>query len=235
MIASIHVADVGIPGALKLLASKPQTGSHRRAVPGLRDANIAIGAPLTPKLLPSPDLKRVGLFAFWDDEAALDRFESDHATARALADGWSARLEPLRAHGSWPGLPSEVPKTRVVNQDGPLVVFTLGRLRTTQTLRFGRASASAEAQVLAAPGMIWASGFSRPPFVATCSIWESTDAVTAYAYGTPDAGHPTAIATGVQKPFHKQEVFIRFRPVATSGTLHGTNPIPASFAVGGAK
>ena len=66
---------------------------------------------------------------------------------------------------------------------------------------------------------MWTTGFARPPFVATCSVWESATAAREYAYGTAEPAHAEAVAAGVREPFHHQEAFIRFRPLGASGHL----------------
>ena len=86
--------------------------------------------------------------------------------------------------------------------------------------------------VVDAPGLIWATAMARPPFVATCSLWESTDALSAYAYGGDDPAHPDAIATDRAKPFHHRSAFIRFRPYASQGSLGGRNPLAARWRLG---
>jgi hypothetical protein len=226
MIASVHVADVGVRSALGLLRKAPAPGS----IPGLRHANVALAAPLGGSLTPKPQAGRVGLITFWDDDAAVERFVADHPLAARLAGGWHTRLEPLRAFGTWPGLPSDVARSRAVTGDGPAVVLTLGRLRLPQLVRFLTTSNRAENAVLGAPGMLWATGLARPPFVATCSLWESGEAAAAYAYGTDSAPHPAAITEDRRKPFHHMEAFIRFRPYTTSGSLNGKNPLWVQLA-----
>jgi hypothetical protein len=225
VIASVHVADVGARRAPAVLFKTPKAG----AVPGLRYANVGVTARLSRSVLPRPNLRRVGLVAFWDDDDALDRFLADHPTARKLADGWHVRLDPLRAFGTWPGLPDDIPAGRWVDHDGPAAVLTLGRLRTIRTFPFFRASARAEGEVVDAPGLTWATGLARPPFVATCSLWESADALSAYAYGAPERGHPAAIAADRAKPFHHQSAFIRFRPYRSEGHLDGMNPLAEAW------
>jgi hypothetical protein len=221
MLASAHVADVGARTALAFVRRAPKPGE----VDGLRHANVALAAPLSGSLLPSPELGRVGLVAFWDDDAALDGFLAAHPLAETLAGGWRIRLEPLRAFGSWPGLPSDVPTARATDDDGPAAVLTLGRLRLSQTVRFLRTSAKAEARAVEAPGMIWATGLARPPFVATCSLWESTRALSTYAFGHTEPAHADAITEGEKKEFHHQSAFIRFRPYGSEGGLDGKNPL----------
>jgi hypothetical protein len=225
----VHLADVGAATALTLSRKPPAPGS----IAGLRNAEVGLAAPLRSGLLPRPQLGRAVLIAFWDDDDAIDRFESAHPLAARFASGWRARLEPLRAFGAWPGLPADVPKPRTVEHDGPVAVVTLGRLRASQAIRFVRASAKAEASVLAAPGLVWATGIGRvPKIVATFSLWESAAAAATYAYGRRDPAHPNAIASGEAKPFHHQQAFIRFRPYGVHGHLDGNNPLAeASVAV----
>lgn len=219
MIASAHIADVGPLKALRVLRRAP-------SAPGLRNAHVAVTARLGGSVRPAPDLGRAALVAFWDGDTALDAFLSNHPLAAALAGGWHVRLDPLRAFGSWPGLPDEIPRRRQVDHDGAAAVLTLGRMRFSQAPRFFKTSNKAENRVLAAPGLIWTTGMARPPFVSTFSLWESTEALSAYAYGADDPAHPDAIAADRAKPFHHQEAFIRFRPYGAQGSLGGRNPLP---------
>ena len=225
MIASVHVADVGIPRALRFLGRVPKPGS----IPGLRHADVGLTAPLSRSVLPAPDLRRVALVAFWDDDGDVDRFLADSPTAAALAHGWRVRLAPLRLWGSWPGVPDDLPRARHVEHEGPAAVLTLGRLRLPQAPRFFRTSAKAEARAVEAPGMIWATGMARPPFVATCSLWSSTEALADYAYGREQPAHSAAIAADRARAFHHRSAFVRFRPYASEGGLDGRNPLAETW------
>src|SRR5947208_2945168 len=122
-----------------------------------RQANVALTAPFGASLRPAVDFGRPALVALWDDDEALDRFLAEHTVARTLKDGWHVRLAPLRAFGSWPGVPDDIPRGRTVSHDGPAAVLTLGRLRLTQAPRFLRVSNKAGARVVGAPGLIWAT------------------------------------------------------------------------------
>ncbi len=222
MIVSLNIADVGVARVPSLVSSPPKP----RDVAGLRHADIGVTAPLSGSMLKSPTLGRVALIGFWDNERVLDNFIASNSRFDDLfVSGLSARLSPLRAHGTWPGLDNNVPKVRNVDHVGPVVVLTLARLRLSQTPRFFRASAKAEGAAINADGLIWATGIARPPFLSTCSIWDSDTSAQAYAYGHAATAHPSAIASGNQKAFHKQEAFIRFHPSAMSGSLTGKNPL----------
>lgn len=224
MLASIHVADLGPRHALALVAKGPS----RVIAPGLRNANLALAARLGGPLPTKTDIGRVALIAMWDDDAALDRFLAESQVAQTLAGGWHVRLEPLRAHGSWPGLPDDLPKSRRVDSTGPVAVFTMGKVRIPRLPAFLRTSAKAEKQVVSAPGLLWGTALVRPPFVATCSLWESAEASAGYAF-TAGVAHNDAIAAGRAKPFHHREAFVRFHPYASTGHLDGRNPLPETW------
>lgn len=70
---------------------------------------------------------------------------------------------------------------------------------------------------------------ARPPFFSTCSLWESAEAAASYAYGHHETAHPHAIAADRTKPFHRQEAFVRFRPLLSRGGLGGRNPLPEEW------
>ena len=221
MIATVQVADVGPGTAVRTVLRPPPTED----VAGLRWAQVALFAPLAASR--PPPVKRIGLFAFWDDDAAFERFTAGHPTAARFEGGFRARLRPLRAHGTWPGLPEDLPRARTVPHDGPVVVFTLGSLHLTQTVRFLRTSRPAERAAVAHEGMVWGSAAARPPFVATVSIWSDAASDMDYAFGTHQPAHHDAIEAQRRKDFHRQSAFVRFAPTELTGTLSGKNPLAA--------
>jgi hypothetical protein len=215
-IATLDIADVGFPRALRT--------SLREGTPGLRHADAGLAAPLGAGRLPRPMVGRVGVIGFWDDEVA--------AAARPTASlgGLHAVLEPLRIHGSWPGVPEDLSRSRQAHHEGPAVVLTLARFRFPRAPAFFRTSLLAEQPLREAAGLRWATGLAKPPFVATASIWESTEAILDYAYGPEGSGHADAISANRARPFHHQSAFIRFRPLRLAGSLSGRNPL-APFSI----
>ena len=226
MIATLQMAEVGPVGTLRSLLQRPKPA----AISGLRSAETAVLAPLA--MSGPPSVRRAALIAFWDDEAAFDRFLHNDPLGRRFAGGFQARLRPLRAFGAWPGLPVDVPAGRAVQHDGPVIVLTLGRLRLSQTVRFLRTSRPAERAALAHEGLIWGTAAARPPFVATVSMWKDTAAAAGYAYGQQRPAHSDAITEQRRKDFHKQSAFIRFAPLRVEGALSGPDPLAASDVAG---
>jgi hypothetical protein len=224
VIATVDLADVGVGGTLRTLARRPRPDD----IPGLRWADAVVLAQLASSRPPA--VRRAGLLAFWDDEGSADAFATAHPVGRRFAHGFHATLRPLRAFGSWPGLDPEIPAGRAVPHEGPVMVLTLGRLRPSQLLRFLKASRPAEKAALDDPGMLWGTASARPPFFATVTAWESSQAAAAYAYARQRPQHSDAITEQQRKDFHRRSAFIRFAPVRLTGALGGPNPIsPATF------
>ena len=218
MIATINIADLGARRTLRSLRHVPAPTD----VPGLRWLGTAIAVPLASNR--PPGLRRSLMIGFWDDEDAAAAFAEDHPLGQCYADNsFRAVLRPLRAFGTWPGLPEDIPRARKVAHDGPVLVTTLGRLHATQIGRFFRASRAAERSAVAAPGFVWGTAATRrPPFpFATVSLWSNDEAAAAYAYEDPDAGHPRAITKQRHRDFHHESAFIRYAPLAISGSVRG--------------
>jgi hypothetical protein len=221
VIATVDIADVGVAGLYAAVKGRPRAGD----VPGLRWADVAALVPLGTAR--PPKLHRAALVAFWDDEGAAQAFAATKPDAGRFSGGFHATLRPLRAFGSWPGLPGDIPRSRSVPHEGPVVVLTLGRLRLSQLPRFIRASRPAERSAVTSDGIIWGTAAARPPFVATISIWADSDASAAYAFSRQRPDHSNAIAAQQRKDFHRQSAFVRFAPVHVEGALGPPNPLAA--------
>ncbi|MDQ2630319.1 MAG: spheroidene monooxygenase [Actinomycetota bacterium] len=211
MIVSVDIAEVGPRQGLRILAKPPRVDR----IAGLRYAETVFTAPLGTSR-PEPSFGTVALIAAWDDDAALDRFAS-HPLAQELAGGWQARMEPLRVFGSWPGLSGLPERPLPVDDEEPVAVITLGRLKPSRLRPFLRTSAPAERDVLTQPGLLASTGFARlPNLVSTFSLWRTAAGMRDYA-NRRGGSHRAAVAKDRERPFHRHSAFIRFRPYATRG------------------
>jgi hypothetical protein len=221
MIVSVHIADLGARHVPAVLRHRPDPAG----VPGLRYAETTVTAPLGESILPTPSFGRAGMIASWDDEASLDAFEAESPLAKRFANGWQARLQPLHVFGAWPEMAGLPEKGLPVEDSEPVAVLTLGKLRLQRVVPFLKASAKAEGEVLSAPGVLASIGLARPPrFVATFSLWRSAAEMRGYAQ-RPGGAHPAATRVHAEKPFHHQSAFVRFRPLASSGSWDGHDPL----------
>jgi len=224
MIVSMHIADVGLRAAAKVLHSCPDSA----VMPGLRYAETMIAAPLASGRLGAARRGQVALIAAWDDDSALERFLGEHPVARSLATGWHARLEPVRARGAWSALPDLPAHERMIEDHHPVAVLTLGRLRLARLRSFLATSTRAEHEAVTHPALLAATGLARPPrLVATFSLWRSVEQMREYVVGTSPGAHLQAIHAHQQRPFHHESAFVRFRPYATHGPWNGRDPLLA--------
>lgn len=223
MIASFHLADVGMFTGLRLL----RRATPADLAPGLRYAALTAASPLSATRLPRPDPGRVALIAAWDEDAAIDRFLADHPLARALRGGWHTRLAPTHVFGAFPPLDGlAAAASPATDGEEPAAVLTIGRLRLSQAPRFLKASAAAERLAVRDRSMLRGTGLARPPgLVATFSLWRTTREMRAYAGGGSGPEHRAAVKAHAKRPFHHASAFIRFRPYGAEGEWDGENPL----------
>lgn len=222
MIVSVHLADVGALQATRLLFRHLDPAK----VPGMTYAEPVLTAPLGSRV-PRPRLGRIGLIAAWKDDAALDGFLAGHPVAERLAGGWHTRLEPRRCFGSWSGMPDLPASELPMDDEEPVVVLTLGRLRILRTRPFLEAGGPAEREAVGNRAMVASTGLARlarPRLVSTFSIWRSTAAMREYAFAEGGT-HQAAVRADRDRPFHHESAFIRFRPYASQGTWGGRDPL----------
>lgn len=225
MIVSVHLADLGPRAAAAVLLRPPKPA----AVPGLSYVETTATAPLGAPLLPPTQLGRVGMIAAWDDDDALERFSQTHPLAKRLAGGWQVRLEPLRVSGAWAGMPGLPARALPVDDDEPVAVLTLGRLRLLRTGPFRRSATPAERDAIADGALLAGTGLARPPrLVATFSLWRSAAAMRAYAYNGSGT-HQAAVQADRAKAFHHESAFVRFRPYASAGSWDNSDPLAGAL------
>lgn len=227
----MHIAELGPRAAADVLLRPPKPGR----VPGLTYAETTTTAALGAPLLPPRQLGRVGMIAAWDSDAALDEFSGSHPLAARFAGGWQVRLEPLRLSGAWAGMPGLPTRALPVDDEEPVAVLTLGRLRLLRTGAFRRSAAPAEGEAIDSPALLAGIGLARPPrLVATFTLWRSAAEMRDYAY-RDDGTHRAAIGAHRARPFHHESAFVRFRPYASRGSWDGRDPLATSVGATGSS
>ena len=235
MLFSAHVANTSVLTALRRKMPQPAD------VPGLRSARTALCAPFSPGVLPRPQLGREGMVAAWQDDASLDRFLTDHPTGRAFADGWHVRMELVRAAGVWPGIDDnmmDLAGNKAKGMTGPSIAITIGTAYLRTVVPFIRVNSGLEDQFLATPSGMWGTQLTNLPqrLVATLTIWESADAAVDYigsgAHGAAVAAHYDPAKDPTGHTFVTGGGFFGFRPLSTSGSVDGRNPVSADLLAG---
>jgi hypothetical protein len=176
----------------------------------------------------NPDWQQWGLLAVWD---SLDDFDSFYN--KSLIAGWWGKLthekwtilcEPLQSHGKWDGKePFGSPE--INDYAGPVAVLTRATIRLSKLKGFWSNVDSVAKLMVDARGFITSLGIGEAPVYrqATFSIWESIDDVKAFAYKSRE--HAEVIKKTRAENWYSEELFARFRPIASIGTLNGKDPL----------
>jgi len=175
-----------------------------------------------------PDWQQWGLLAVWDDQESFDEFYRTSFVSRwwktFTCENWTILCEPLQSHGYWDsrkpfGEPNEQ------NYDGPIAILTRATIRASKLKNFW-SHVDEVAEVMAvAPGYITSIGIGEAPVYrqATFSIWQNLEAVKDFAYH--DKKHAEVIKKTRQENWYSEELFARFKPLKTWGTINGKNPL----------
>jgi hypothetical protein len=175
-----------------------------------------------------PDWQQWGLLAVWDEREDFDKFYKKSFVSkwwRLLAyERWTVLCEPLQSHGKWDGK-EPFGKANITDYDGPIAVLTRATINLNRLKNFWSHVDEASEMLTTSPGYITSVGIGEAPVYrqATFSVWESLDAVKGYAYRSPK--HAEVIQKTRLENWYKEELFARFKPLETWGTINGKNPL----------
>lgn len=137
---------------------------------------------------------------------------------------WELELEPIEGRGTWDqkAVFGNLPKQ--TSYEGPICVLTRATIRISQLGRFWSHVDAIASQMSGAKGFITSIGIGEVPWIkqATFSIWESKFAMKEFAYKMQE--HATVIKKTYQEKWYSEDMFVRFKPVKSTGTLKGILP-----------
>lgn len=222
---TFHLVEMPVTATVPLLRRPPRPDQ----VAGLHYAEclslMRLGAPTV-----SPDrlqLRRLAMFARWDDESAIDKFLA--GSGGRFATGWHVRMTFLRRWSTLAALPGLPQQADVSDDDEPVVAVTLARMRLPEVPRFLTWGKPVERLVRDHPEATLALAAMRPPrSISTFSIWHSVRAMTDMVHGRGAAAevldparHADAMAERRRRDFHREFATYRFRPLSEHGNWDG--------------
>lgn len=179
---------------------------------------------------PHADLQRYALFTVWNSSTALQTFESDSVVMRRMLrraeEVWTVHMRPVRWHGKWGKSDPFVGMAPVPPPEpGPWIILTRATIRPTSWRAFLNAVPAVSEHLLQQPELLNSVGIGEAPFLyqATLSLWRSLPAITSFAYEA--APHVAVIRRTRQEKWYSEELFARFRPIASTGTWDGIDPL----------
>lgn len=139
---------------------------------------------------------------------------------------WTILLEVQEGHGTWDGITLGQRSTVRVQTGGPVAILTRATIRWSRLFSFWKHVAPVAARFFQAPGVLYSVGIGEAPFFrqATFSLWESLDRMKDFAYRS--AEHREVIGKTRKERWYTEEMFLRFKPILTIGTIGGVDPLP---------
>jgi hypothetical protein len=229
-LTTVHLYRVDRLHALHALSRMGLDRGPLSRTPGLRFWKLLGTGDGRTFTIRDADVTRWGLLAVWDTAADLQRFESSSPVARSwnrlATERWRGDLIPTRSRGKWAGQ-DPFGSGGADDHGGPAAAITRARIRWRRAAQFWRSVPAVSAELHRQPGLRYAVGFGEAPvgLQGTFSVWESSRALTAFAYG--GAAHRAAIADTDRLDWYAEELFARFVVVGSSGTVDGRDPIAA--------
>ncbi len=179
---------------------------------------------------PRADLQRYAMFTVWDSVTALRQFEADSAVMRRIQqradEVWTVHMRPVRWHGKWGGHDPLAGTTPAPPPEpGPWIILTRATIHPTKIRAFLNAVPAVSEHLLQQPHLLNSVGVGEAPLLyqATLSVWRSLPSVTSFAYGP--APHVEVVRRTRSEQWYREELFARFRPVASTGTWDGVDPL----------
>jgi hypothetical protein len=174
---------------------------------------------------PFPDWSVYCLLQVWEDESQASAFfaESELLQQYRLhtAEIWIIFMKNIIARGEWSGGNPFV-KSDTLDPGNPhIAVITRATIKWHKLIPFWRYVPTSQKSLQNAPGLLYTKGIGEVPVIqmATFSLWNSTDALNAFAYQSSE--HIGAIQRTRDLKWYREELFSRFQPYRTEGTWEG--------------
>lgn len=138
---------------------------------------------------------------------------------------WTITLEPIEGHGLWDGRKAfgDLPKN--TDYEGVIAVITRATIHLNKLKQFWKHVDGVASLMADAPGFITSLGIGEAPLVkqATFSVWQSKEAMKNFSYKMKE--HTEVIRKTHQEKWYKEDMFTRFKILASHGTIKGQNPL----------
>ncbi|MEJ6979030.1 DUF3291 domain-containing protein [Pedobacter sp. P351] len=178
------------------------------------------------------DLEQWALLTVWDTEKDFNYFLKKSFISSwwsiLASETYTILCEPLISHGLWDG---KEPFGNAQNHsyNGPIAVLTRATIRFKRLKNFWSSVDKVAGLMLQSKGYITSFGIGEAPYYrqATFSVWDSPDDVKAFAYHSSE--HKEIIKRTREENWYSEELFARFKPIASFGTLKGVNPLEKIF------
>jgi hypothetical protein len=132
---------------------------------------------------------------------------------------WSVLLQPIEGHGKWDGKEAFGSLPRTSEATGPIAVLTRATIRMSKAKHFWKNVDAVAREMTAAPGFVYSIGIGETPWLkqATFSVWQSKEHMKQFAYSRQH--HKLVIQRTRKEDWYSEDMFVRFKIMATAGNL----------------
>lgn len=185
----------------------------------------------------NPDWQQWGILAVKSKETTHDNFEQatiiDSLYGSFIykwfqffnCETWTILLEPMEGHGKWDNKEPFGQLNKQSTYNGMIATLTRATIRINKLKAFWQNVASAANEMAGAKGFITSVGIGEMPYIkqATFSIWQSREDMKAFAYQMHQ--HTAIIQKTRKERWYSEDMFVRFKPLKTFGTIKGMDPL----------
>jgi hypothetical protein len=138
---------------------------------------------------------------------------------------WTIVLKPIEGHGNWDGKEAFGALPRSSEYDGPIAVLTRATIRPGKLKHFWRHVDGVAKVMTSVDGFITSIGIGEVPWIkqATFSVWKNKESLKTFAYKMKE--HVEVVKKTRQEKWYSEDMFVRFKVVASHGSLRGDNPL----------
>ncbi|MBX9784889.1 MAG: spheroidene monooxygenase [Chitinophagaceae bacterium] len=132
-------------------------------------------------------------------------------------------LEPIEGHGTWNGKEAFGKLPPKSDYEGMIAILTRASIRIRKLPRFWKHVGDAANEMAHADGFLFSQGIGEWLWLrqATLSVWQSKEQMKNFAYKMKH--HAEVIRKTRQEKWYSEDMFVRFKVLATSGTIKGAN------------
>ena len=176
-----------------------------------------------------PNWQQYALLTCWNKAEDAINFMKTAPIAQEFQqrsqEAWSVLMQPVVSKGSWGGDNPFAPLAEPLLGNEPVVVLTRASIRLSRLPEFLSYVPRVSRTTDSAPGLLVKTGIGELPLIeqATLSVWQNQQSVDNFAYKMQE--HKQVVAKTRQRDWYKEELFARFRPLQSWGTLNGRNPL----------
>ena len=138
---------------------------------------------------------------------------------------WTLVLQPIEGHGTWDGKEVFGALPRTSEYDGLIGVLTRATIKINRLKNFWGNVEGVAKNMSTSKGLITSLGIGEVPWIkqATFSIWEDKESMKAFSYKMRE--HTEVIRKTRQEKWYSEDMFVRFKIIASIGIVNNVNPL----------